>query len=66
MNNEMKLFVLYLPSRQFQGQQQKQHSVDTVNYIKDKQKHKDNSHRASLRHSTVEKDLFLPYTTTTA
>jgi hypothetical protein len=37
--------------------------VDTPNYTVDEEKHKDNSHRASSGNSTVEKLLFLPYTT---
>jgi hypothetical protein len=55
VNNSLKLFIIYVPSQLLQGQLQKQHSVDTVNYIKDKQKDKDNSHRASLGKSTVVK-----------
>jgi hypothetical protein len=52
-----------VPKQQLQGQFQKEPSVGTVNYIKDKEKRKDNSHRASLGNSTVEKELFIPYTT---
>jgi hypothetical protein len=41
----------------------RQHSVDTGNYITDKQKHKDNSHMASLGNGTLQKLVFLTYTT---
>jgi hypothetical protein len=44
---------------------QTQHSVHTGNYIADKQKHKDNSHRASSGNGTVQElvHVFLTYTT---
>jgi hypothetical protein len=35
-NNSVKLFIIYVPSQQLQGQLQTQHSVDTGNYIMDK------------------------------
>jgi hypothetical protein len=50
-------------SQQLQGQLWTQHSVDTVNYITDIQKHVDNSHGAGLANTIVEKSPFIPYTT---
>jgi cell division protein FtsL len=44
MTVSVQFFIIYVPSQQLQGQLQTQHTVDTGNYIKDKQKHKDNSH----------------------
>jgi hypothetical protein len=41
--NWIQFFITYVPSQQLQSQLQKQHSVDTGNYIQDKQ-HKSNSH----------------------
>jgi hypothetical protein len=52
-----------MPSQQLQGQLQKQHSADHINYIADKQNHKDKLYKASLGNRTVEELLFLPYTT---
>jgi hypothetical protein len=48
-----------VPSQQLQGQLQKQHRVDYINYITNKQNHEDNSHKASLGSNAVEKPLFL-------
>jgi hypothetical protein len=44
-NNNSIVYYLYGEST-LQGQSEKQHSVDTIIYIRDKQKHKDN-HSAS-------------------
>jgi hypothetical protein len=40
--------IIYVLTQQMQGQLQKQHSVDVVNYITDKLKHKENSHRVNF------------------
>jgi hypothetical protein len=36
-NNSIKLFIIYVPWQQLQGQLQTQHSVDTSNHIMHKQ-----------------------------
>jgi hypothetical protein len=50
-------------SKQLQCQLQKEHSANVIDYTTGTQKHKDNSHKASLGTSTLGKVLFLPYTT---
>jgi hypothetical protein len=60
-NNSIQLFFIYVPNQQLQGQLEKEHSVDIINYITKKQNHNDKSHKASLENSTVERPLFLPY-----
>jgi hypothetical protein len=51
----IQFFIICAPNQQFQGQLQKQHSVDTGNYTTDKEKHKDNSYKTSLGNSAVGK-----------
>jgi hypothetical protein len=46
-NDSVQFYIIYVPSQQLQGQLQKQHSVDTSNYIMDKQRRKYNSRKAS-------------------
>jgi uncharacterized protein YlbG (UPF0298 family) len=65
-----KFSIIYVPRQHLQGQLQKLHSVDTVStaqvqiiFITEKEKHKDNSHKASFGNSTVEKLLFILDTT---
>jgi hypothetical protein len=48
-----QFFIIYVPSQQLQGQLQTQHSVDTRNYIMDRQ-HKVND---KLQLSTGEKNI---------
>jgi hypothetical protein len=55
--------IIYVPGQQLHGQLQRKHSVDTNNYITEKEKHKQNSHKASSGNSAAEKLLFLTYTT---
>jgi hypothetical protein len=59
-NNSVKFFIVYVSSQELQGQVHKQHSVNPFNYITDKRKHTDDN-RLSLRSSTLEELLFLPY-----
>jgi hypothetical protein len=35
-NKSVKIFIIYVPSQQLQGQWRTQHSLDAHNYIKDK------------------------------
>jgi hypothetical protein len=49
----MMMMMMMMPCQQLQGQLQKEHSVDTINY----------NRKASLENSALEKLLFLPYTT---
>jgi hypothetical protein len=50
-----------MSSQQLQAQLQKQHSTDTNNYVTEKGKHEDNSHKASFENNIVDILLFLPY-----
>jgi hypothetical protein len=50
--------TIYVPSQQLQGQIQKKHRVDTINYTTEKEKPKDKCHKASFGNSTVEKLFF--------
>jgi hypothetical protein len=59
----IQLFIICVPSQQLRNQLQKEHSVDTGNYTIEKEKHKDNSHKANFGNSAVAKLLFLSYTT---
>jgi hypothetical protein len=47
-----------MPSQQLQSPLLKQHSVDIDNYIRDKQKHKYNTHKVRLGKDVVKKDCF--------
>jgi hypothetical protein len=47
-NNSIQFSIIYVLSQELQGQLQKQHSANAINYITHKQKHKDKSHEASL------------------
>jgi hypothetical protein len=55
------LFIIYAPSQQLQGELQKQHRVDSGNYITDREKRKYNRLKASFGNSIVE-NYFLQYT----
>jgi hypothetical protein len=57
LRNLIQFFIIYEPSQQLQGQLEAQHSVDTGNYDRDKQKRKDNSHEANLGNNTTKKIL---------
>jgi hypothetical protein len=54
----IQFFTAYVPSQQLQGQLQKQLSVNITNYITMKRQHKDNSHKVSLGHNTMEKNYY--------
>jgi hypothetical protein len=57
----MQFFIISMLSQQLQGQLRKQRSLDSIKYIRNKQKLKDKSNRASSGTSTVGKLLLLPY-----
>jgi hypothetical protein len=55
--SSIKIYIIYVPSQQLQGQLQKWPNVDAVTYITD------NIHWTTLNHITMENCLFLFYTT---
>jgi predicted Holliday junction resolvase-like endonuclease len=55
----ISFFINYYPIRELQGQLEKHHSADT-NRITEKEKRKDNSHKANFGKRTVERALLLP------